>query len=49
MTTPANTILTASGGEDNDLISVKCSFLRSLTLDSVDSNYSLASLTDASA
>jgi hypothetical protein len=49
ITTPANTTLTASGGEPKDFISTKCSFFKSRTLSRVASSYSFASETVSSA
>ena len=45
MTTPANTTLTTSGGDTDDLISTKCSFCNSLTFNIVIARESFASLT----
>lgn len=45
ITTPANTTLTTSGGDTDDLISTKCSFYNSFTFNMVIANESFASLT----
>ena len=49
ITTPANVTLTAYGGDPNDFISTRCSFLSFYTSTKVNSNDLLASATAASA